>query len=117
MSSSSSSKETSSLASSSSSPTSGPMVTPVGPSVLPALDDADFLAAPSNFEHFWPLFQFFLLTFCKKIIDLPGGQINDPRVGGKYCFLLLLPATPRPSLGPLKGFLSPYSARALKIDL
>ena len=29
----------------------------------------------------WTLSQFFSVSFCKKIIDLPGGQINDPSSG------------------------------------
>ena len=42
---------------------------------------------------------FFQFAFCKKIIDLPGGQINDPSLGGKHYSLPFLPATPSsPSL-------------------
>ena len=29
----------------------------------------------------WPLTQFFSVSFLLKLIDLPGGQINDPLVG------------------------------------
>ena len=29
----------------------------------------------------WPLIHFFLFPFCKKIIDLPGGQFNNPLSG------------------------------------
>ena len=51
-----------------------------------------------------PLTQSFSVSFLWKIIDLPGGQINDPW-SGDTIFLLLLPAT-RLCLRPLKGFLS-----------
>ena len=36
---------------------------------------------------------FFCFLFVKKIIDLPGGQINDPS-SGKHYSLLFLPETP-----------------------
>ena len=38
----------------------------------------------------WSLTHFFLFPFCKKIIDLPRGQIND-HSSGKHFFLLILP--------------------------
>ena len=41
----------------------------------------------------WSLTLFFLFLFSEKIIDLPGGQIDDPTLG-KYFFLTFLPATP-----------------------
>ena len=45
--------------------------------------------------------QFFSVSFfCKKIIDLPGGQINDP-ASGKHCSLPFLPATHSSSSRPL----------------
>merc|ERR1711923_633389 len=42
-------------------------------------------------QQVWQLTQFFPL--CKKIIDLPGGQINDPSSGKHYS----LPFLPTPS--------------------
>ena len=45
------------------------------------------------FFQVWPLTQFFLSPFCKKVIDLPGGQINEPS-SGKHYSLPFLPATP-----------------------
>ena len=42
---------------------------------------------------FWPLTQFFSVSFLWKLIDLPGGQINDPS-SGKHYSLPFLPATP-----------------------
>ena len=50
----------------------------------------------------WPLTQFFLFPFCKKIIDLPGGKINDPSLGKHYS-LLFLPATPSSLSWTLEG--------------
>ena len=49
-------------------------------------------------HHSWstqvcPLTQFYALSFLLKIIDLPGGQINDP-FSGKHYSLPFLPATP-----------------------
>ena len=35
-------------------------------------------------EQVWPLTQFFLFPFGKKIIDLPGGRIKDPSLGKHY---------------------------------
>ena len=32
----------------------------------------------------WPQLNFFLFPFCEKIIDLPGGQINDLLSGKHY---------------------------------
>ena len=32
----------------------------------------------------WPLTQFFSFPFLYKIVDLPGGQINDPLSGKHY---------------------------------
>ena len=39
---------------------------------------------------------FFCFLFCKKIIDLPWGQINDPSLGKHYSllFLLAIPSSP-----------------------
>ena len=47
----------------------------------------------------WPLTHFF---FVSKIIDLPGGQINDPS-WGKHCSLMFLPATPSSASWTLEG--------------
>ena len=43
-----------------------------------------------------------LVPFKKKIIDLPGGRINDPS-SGKHYFLLFLPATPSSLSQTLEG--------------
>ena len=48
---------------------------------------------------------FFLFPFCKKIIDLPGGQINDPS-SGNTILCSSYQQLPCLRLGPLKGFLS-----------
>ena len=48
-----------------------------------------------DFSQVWPVTNFFLFPFCKKIIDLPGGQINDPS-SGRMLFSFFLPATPSP---------------------
>ena len=45
------------------------------------------------FSQVWTLTQFFMFPFCKKIIDLAGGQINDPS-WVEYCSLSFIPATP-----------------------
>ena len=61
-------------------------------------------------QQVWPLTQYFSVSFLWKIINLPGGQINDP-LSGKDFSLPFLPATPSClRLGPLKGFLSWHSA-------
>ena len=41
---------------------------------------------PTTWRQVWTLTQFFLFPFCKKIIDLPGGQINDPLLGKYFLF-------------------------------
>ena len=48
----------------------------------------------------WTLTQFFLFPFVKKIIDLLGGQINDPYMGQHFSlpFLLATPSSPSPTL-------------------
>ena len=51
----------------------------------------------------WPLTQFFSVSFLYKIIDFPGGQINDPS-SGKYFSLPFLPATPLSLSQTLEGF-------------
>ena len=43
-------------------------------------------------DQVWPLNQLFCVSFLWKIIDLPGGQINDPS-SGKHYSLPFLPAT------------------------
>ena len=43
-----------------------------------------------------------LHLFCKKIIDFPGGQINDPS-SGKYYSLSFPPATPSSQSWTLEG--------------
>ena len=43
-------------------------------------------------DQVWPRTQFLRFPFFKKIIDLPGGQINDP-LTGKHFSLSFLPAT------------------------
>ena len=51
----------------------------------------------------WPLTQFFFYFLCvKKIIDLLGGQNNDPSSGKCYS-LLFLPATPLSPSRTLEG--------------
>ena len=45
---------------------------------------------------------FFLFPVCKKIIDLPGGKINDPS-SGKHYSLPFLAATPSPPSWTLEG--------------
>merc|ERR1711923_60177 len=51
-------------------------------------------------QQVWQLTQFFPL--CKKLIDLPGGQINDPS-SGKHYSLPFLPATPSSPSRTLEG--------------
>ena len=54
----------------------------------------------------WTLTQFsYLFPFCKKIIDLPVGQIHDP-LSGKHYSLPFLQQLPSLGIGPLNGFLS-----------
>ena len=53
-------------------------------------------------QQVWPLTQFFSVSFWWKLIDLPGGQINDPS-SGKHCSLLFLPATPSSPSRTLEG--------------
>ena len=54
----------------------------------------------------WPLTLFFSVSFLvKKIIDLPGGQINYTSWGNTILFRSSQ-QLPRLRLGPLKGFLS-----------
>ena len=48
---------------------------------------------------------FSVLLFVKKIIDLPGGQINDPHRGHSILFRSSK-QLPRLRLRPSKGFLS-----------
>ena len=50
----------------------------------------------------WPLTQFFSVSFLRKLIDLPGGQINDPS-SGKHYSLPFLPATPSSPSRTLEG--------------
>ena len=51
----------------------------------------------------WTLIQYFYVPFfVKKIIDLPGGQINDPWLGKHYS-LMFLPATPSSPSRTLEG--------------
>ena len=60
---------------------------------------------------------FFLFPFCKKIIDLPGGQINDPS-SGKHYSLPFLPATPSSPSRTLEGLfeLTRRPSRALDLS-
>merc|ERR1711923_120706 len=51
-------------------------------------------------QQVWQLTQFFPL--CKKIIDMPGGQINDP-LSGRHYSLPFLPATPSSPSRNLEG--------------
>ena len=61
---------------------------------------------PLDGDQVFPLPQFFsVYFFVYKIIDLPGGQINDPS-SGKYFSLPFLPATPSSSTWTLQRFLS-----------
>ena len=62
------------------------------------------------------LFDFLLFTFSKKIIVLPGGQINDPSSGKRY-FLPFLPATPLSPTRTLEGLLTLHPSRALDLPL
>ena len=57
----------------------------------------------------WPLTQFYSVSFSCKIIDLPGGQINDP-LSGKNFLSSASQQLPCLCLRPLKGFLSSHSA-------
>ena len=50
----------------------------------------------------WPLTQLFSVSFLWKLIDLPGGQINDPS-SGKHYSLPFLPATPSSPSRTLEG--------------
>ena len=50
----------------------------------------------------WPLTQFFSVSFLYVIIDLPGGQINDPFLE-KHFSLPFLPATPTSPSRTLEG--------------
>ena len=50
----------------------------------------------------WSLTQFFSVSFLWKIINLPGGQINDPS-SGKHFSLPFLPATPSSPSRTLEG--------------
>ena len=60
---------------------------------------------------------FFSVSFLKKIIDLPGGQINDPS-SGKHYSLPFLPATPSSPSWTLEGLfeLTRSPSRALNLD-
>ena len=62
----------------------------------------------------WTLTQFFSVTFLWKLIDLPGGQINDPS-SGKHYSLPFLPATPSSASRTLEGLfeLTQRPSRAL----
>ena len=61
----------------------------------------------------WPLTNFFLLLFFKKIIDLPDGQIND-HLSGENFSLQFLPATTLSLSRTLEGLceLRRHSSRA-----
>ena len=68
------------------------------PSSAPSVKNtASFLASTPTTSHqlnqVWPPTQFFSVSFWLKIIDLPGGQINDPS-SEKHYSLPFLPATP-----------------------
>ena len=64
----------------------------------------------------WPLTQFYSVSFLWKIIDLPGGQINDPS-SGKHYSLPFLPATPSSPSRTLEGLfeLKRCPSRALNL--
>ena len=64
----------------------------------------------------WALTQFFLLLFCKKIIDLPEGQINDPS-SKKHFSLPLLPATPSSMSRTLEGLFELTRRLSRALDL
>ena len=55
-------------------------------------------------EQVWPLTQFFLFPFGKKIIDLPGGQINDPLIGETLFSVDPSSNFPASMLDPCKAF-------------
>ena len=57
------------------------------------------------FSPVWPLTQFFFLFLFCELIDLPGGQINDPSLGKHYSKSSSQQLT-RLRLRPSKGFLS-----------
>ena len=74
----------------------------LGPAGAAASDDEEYMLPPvSRGKRFPPplharsdhLLNFFCVLLVKKIIDLPGQQINDPS-SGKRCSLLFLPANP-----------------------
>ena len=66
------------------------------------------------YSQVWPLTQFFSVSFLWKLIDLPGGQINDPS-SGKHHSLPFLPATPSSLSRTLEGLfeLTRHPSRAL----
>ena len=53
-----------------------------------------------NSKQVWPLIQFFSVSSLWKLIDLPGGQINDPSSGKHYSlpFLAATPSSPSRTL-------------------
>ena len=65
--------------------------------------------SPQDSRQVWPLLIFSLFPFCEKIIDLLGGQINDPCLENA---ILIRSSQQLPclSLEPLKGFLSRQDA-------
>ena len=78
----------------------------------PVLDPDDLVGFWNALERtlqVWPLTQIFSVSFLWKIIDLLGGQINDPSSGNNILFRSSQ-QLPRLRLGPLKGFLSWHSA-------
>ena len=62
----------------------------------------DIKMLPAACQQVRLLTHFFLFLLCKKIIDLPGGQINDP-LSGKHYSLLFLQATPSSPSRTLEG--------------
>ena len=59
---------------------------------------------------------FFCFLFLWKLIDLPGGQINDPSSGKHYC-LPFLPATPSSPSWTLEGLFELKQCISRALDL
>ena len=47
-------------------------------------DNAEQAVKQEMCQQVWPVSQFFTGSFLGKIIDLPGGQINDPSLGNTF---------------------------------
>ena len=83
--------------------------------VITVLDVNEHRPAVKSSQQVWSLNNIPFI-FCKKIIDLPGGQIYDPS-SGKHYSLPFLPATPSCPSWTLEGLfkLRRYPSRALDL--